>query len=165
MAAILTEHSVQGDLLIFEDLINHAYHNVKKMDPMTLLREMVSHGVIQIDALFEQAISTIGSLPRESVQGRDFVDGSDAKKALTQWLIEPGHSTRRVARIGKIAGKHGPLRIIVGETLTGKTYYFKVPRKIYQGLRVICIYFNADGTPKNGKWFRYQVSTFEELCS
>ena len=169
MAAILTENSVAGDQIIFEDIMEHAYANFRNMDPTTLLRKMVSHGVLQIDALFEQAISVKGRLKRESTEGRDFVDGSDAKKALTQSLVEYTYTgtrvARRVATITNIEGKHGVLRIIVGETLTGKTYYFRVPRRDYIGLRSIRIYFNEDGTPKDGKWFQYQCHTFKELCA
>jgi Mor family transcriptional regulator len=70
-----------------------------------------------------------------------------------------------VATIRNIEGKHGDLRIIVGETLTGKTYYFKVPKKAYRGLPQIKIYFNEDGSPKDGKWFQYQCRTFKQLCA
>lgn len=125
---------------------------------------MVKDGVLQIETLVEQAISKRGKLPRQSTEGRDFVDGTDAKKALTQLAIEPGKTTRRVAQISNIKGKHGALRIAVGETLTRKIYYFKVPKKAYDGLTCIRIYFNEDGSPKlDGKWFAYQCS-FDELC-
>ena len=165
MATTLSENSIAGDQLIFEDIMGHAYANFKNMDPMVLLRKMVSHGVIQVDALFEQAISVKGRLPRESTEGRDFVDGSDAKKALTRPMLEEGKTPRRVAQITNIEGKHGALRIIVGETLTGKTYYFKVPKSAYKSLCSIRIYFNEDGTPKDGKWFQYRVNTFKELSA
>lgn len=164
MATTLGENSVAGDQIIFEDIISHAYANFKNMDPLVLLRKMVSDGVIQMDALVEKAISVKGKLKRESVEGRDFVDGSDAKKALTQPQIDK-RSRRRVATIRNIQGKHGVLRIIVGETLTGKTYYFKVPKKAYRGLPQIKIYFNEDGSPKDGKWFQYQCNTFKQLCA
>lgn len=165
MATTLGANSIAGDQIIFEDIMGHAYANFKNMDPLALLRKMVGDGVIQMDALFEQAISVKGKLKRESVEGRDFVDGSDAKKALTQPAVEPGKTPRRVATITNIEGKHGALRIIVGETLTGKTYYFKVPRAAYAGLRHIRIYFNEDGSPKDGKWFQYRVNTFKQLSS
>lgn len=164
MATTLGENSVTGDQIIFEDIISHAYSNFKNMDPLVLLRKMVSDGVIQMDALFEKAISVKGKLTRQSVEGRDFVDGSDAKKALTQPLIEK-YSHRRVATIRNIEGKHGALRVIVAETLTGKTYYFKIPKKAYKGLVCIRIYFNADGSPKDGKWFQYECRTFKQLCA
>lgn len=164
MATTLGENSVAGDQIIFEDIISHAYSNFKNMDPLVLLRKMVSDGVIQMDALFEKAISVKGKLTRQSVEGRDFVDGSDAKKALTQPLIEK-YSHRRVATVTNIEGKHGALRVIVAETLTGKTYYFKIPKKAYKGIRCIRIYFNADGSPKDGKWFQYECRTFKQLCA
>lgn len=169
MATGLGANSIAGDQIIFEDIMGHAYANFKNMDPLALLRKMVGDGVIQMDALFEQAISVKGRLKRESTEGRDFVDGSDAKKALTQPLVEftakGTRIARRVAQITNIEGKHGALRIIVGETLTGKTYYFKVPKQDYEGLRSIRIYFNEDGSPKDGKWFQYQCHTFKELCA
>jgi hypothetical protein len=164
MATTLGENSITGDQILFEDIIGHAYENFKNMDAGVLLRKMVADGVIQMDALVEKAISVKGKLKRQSGEGRDFVDGSDAKKALTQPLIEK-YSHRRVATIRNIEGKHGALRIIVAETLTGKTYYFKVPKNKYKGLRCIRIYFNADGTPKDGKWFQYRCSTFKQLCA
>ncbi len=164
MASILTENSIRGDRLIFDNIMDYAYKNWRDKNPLELLEQMVSHGVLQIDALVEQAISRKGGLKRESVEGRDFEDGSDAKKANTQWLIEDTQ-TRRVATIKNIQGKQGVLRIIVAETLTDHVYYFKVPRRAYRGLKQISIYFNGDGSPKAGKWFEYEVSTFEELSS
>jgi hypothetical protein len=165
MATTLGENSVAGDQTIFEDIISHAYSNFKNMDPLVLLRKMVSDGVIQMDALFEKAISVKGKLERESVEGRDFVDGSDAKKAITRPLIASGQAPRRMATIKNIEGKHGVLRIIVAETLTGKTYYFKIPKEAYEGLLSIRIYFNEDGSPKDGKWFQYECRTFKQLCA
>ena len=165
MATTLGENSVTGDQLVLNALIEYAYPNYKNMDPGELLRRMVSEGVIQMDALVEQAISLQGKLPRQSAEGRDFVDGSDAKKALTQPLVEPGKSSRRVATIKNIMGKHGALRVIVAETLTGKIYFFKIPKKAYRGLGQIRIYFNEDGSPKDGKWFKYRCYNFQELCS
>lgn len=165
MATTLGENSVAGDQILFEDIMSRAYTNFKNMDPLLLLRKMVSDGVIQMDALVEKAISVQGKLKRESVEGRDFVDGSDAKKALTQPLVEKGKAPRRVAAIKNIQGKHGVLRIIVAETLTGKTYYFRIPKKAYKGLLSLRIYFNQDGSPKDGKWFNYQCRTFKQLCA
>lgn len=164
MAAILTENSIAGDHMVFDDLIARAYPNWRNMSPTVLLKRMVGDGVIQVDALFEQAISVVGRLGRDSREGRDFVDGSDAKKALTYKEVRNDRTTRRVAKISNIEGKEGLLRVIVGETLTGKTYYFRIPREAYEGLRSIRIYWNEDGTPKDGKWFDYQVNSFRALC-
>ena len=165
MATRLSENSITGDLLVFDDIIQHAYRGYESMDPVSLLREMVNDGVLQIETLFEKSISMAGNLERESTEGRDFVDGSDAKKCKVQWCHEVGVKSRRVATVTNIVGKHGILRVIVAETLTGKTYYFKIPKHAYQGLTTVRIYFNEDGTPKNGKCFDYECEEFKELCN
>ena len=164
MATGLTENSIAGDNLIFNDLIGKAYRNAKNAEPLELLRRMVNDGVIQIDALFEKAISMIGKMERDPTMGRDFVDGSDAKKATTRPLIDNKSAPRRVARVTNLAHKKGFLRIIVAETKTNKVYYFKVPYHAYEGLRAFSIYFNENGTPKHkGKAWKYQCNTFTEM--
>jgi hypothetical protein len=164
MATGLTENSIAGDNIIFDDLIGKAYRNAKNADPIELLRRMVNDGVIQMDALFEKAISMVGKHTRDSAMGRDFADGSDAKKAITCWGRRPGFTTRRVARITKIKNKKGLLRVIVAETITNKVYYFKVPYDAYKDLVAFTIYFNEDGTPKyNGKSWQYQCKNFTEM--
>lgn len=165
MATCLTENSIAGDMLVFDDIINHAYEGYEKMDPAVLLRKMVNDGVLQIETLFEKSISVAGKLARDCTTGRDFVDGSDAKKCTTQWLRETGAKTRRVGTVTNIAGKHGNLRVIVAETLTSKIYYFNIPKNAYDGLNSIRIYFNEDGTPKKGKWFTYECKKFTEMCA
>jgi Mor family transcriptional regulator len=165
MATTLSENFQKGDHLIFDKIIHYAYDNIGE-HTYDILKSMVSDGVLQIETLVEQAISKTGNLKRESVEGRDFADGSDAKKAITQPLVEAGrNSYRRVATIKNILGKHGSLRVVVSETETGKVYYFSIPKHAYQGLYSIRIYFNWDGTPKtDSKWFRYRCDTFEEMC-
>jgi hypothetical protein len=167
MATGLTENSIAGDNIIFDDLIGKAYRNAKNADPIELLRRMVNDGVIQMDALFEKAISMVGKHTRDSAMGRDFADGSDAKKAITRWSYDsrcPNAKMRRVAMIQKIKNKKGLLRIIVAETLTNEVYYFKVPYDAYKDMTAFYIYFNEDGTPKyNGKSWQYQCKNFTEM--
>ena len=174
MASHLTDNSVAGDSLIFENIIGKAYRNAKNMDPITLLRNMVNDGVLQIDALFEKAVSMVGNIERESTIGRDFVDGSDAKKVTTNWRVDypsPNNklvntSIRRVATIANLKCKKGFLRCIVAETETGKIYYFKIPYSAYKGLKTVNIYFNKDGTPKeNGKFWEWKCKNFTEMAS
>jgi hypothetical protein len=166
MATNLTENSIAGDLQMFDELFKHAYPNYKRMRPENLLRKMVEDGVIQTETLLEKAISVCGKLERDSTTGRDFTDGSDAKKCITRPCIEKRPmSGRRRATVQRISGKEGTLRIMVNETLTGKNYFFKIPKAAYAGMRRILFYFNEDGTPKyDSKWFQYQVSSFKELC-
>ena len=171
MATQLTENSIIGDNLIFEQIIGKAYRNAKNMDPMTLLRNMVNDGVIQMDALFEKAVSKIGKIKRDSTTGRDFVDGSDAKKATTCWCVEEAGPrrkapyVRRVATITSLKNKRGILRCIVAETETDTVYYFRIPYSAYCGLTAIRIYFNEDGSPKtNGNFWKWKCDTFTEMA-
>jgi hypothetical protein len=173
MASQLTDNSITGDSIIFEHLIGKAYRNAKNMDPITLLRNMVDDGVLQIDALVEKAISKIGKIERDSTVGRDFKDGSDAKKAITTWCIErpSGNnsliktSVRRVATITNLTHKRGILRCVVAETKTNEIYYFRIPYHAYKGLRTIRIYFDEDGTPKTGWVWSWQCVNFTEMAS
>lgn len=169
MATKLTTNSIAGDNLIFEDIIGKAYKHAKNADPLTLLRCMVNDGVIQVDALFEKAVSQIGKIQRDSTTGRDFVDGSDAKKVTTSWCIDNSPATPSVRRVASIMGlknKKGALRCIVAETETNKVYYFKIPYTAYSGLKSVRIYFNEDGTPKaTGNFWKWQCRTFTEMAS
>lgn len=172
MSSILTENSILGDQIIFEELICKAYKKNETADAMKLLRKMVKDGVIQVDALVEKAISVVGKVKRSSSKGKDFIDGSDAKKATTFQMIEypsarnnrTKNYVRRVARITNIYNKEGWLRCVVAETLTNQIFYFKIPYSYYKDLTSIAIYFNEDGSPKiNGKIWQWKCNTFTEM--
>ena len=120
MATTLSKNIQIGDMLIFNEIIHYAYPNTSQTNK-TLLKKMVLDGVLQIEILFEQAISLCANLTRESTVGRDFVDGSDAKKVLVQNNFEPKRNAyRRVGRITNLKNKQGLLRCIVSEAITGK---------------------------------------------
>ena len=165
MATTLSKNIQVGDMLIFNEIINYAYPKTSQTNK-TLLKKMVLDGVLQIEILFEKAISLCANLTRESTVGRDFVDGSDAKKVLVQNNFEPKRNAyRRVGRITNLKNKQGLLRCIVSEAITGKVYYFAIPHYAYNGLRSISIYFNTDGTPKmNNKWFQFSCKNFKDMA-
>jgi len=172
MSSHLTENSILGDQIIFEELICKAYTKKETADAMKLLRKMVKDGVIQVDALVEKAISVIGKVKRSSGKGKDFIDGSDAKKATTSQIIEypstynglTKNYVRRVARITNLRSKKGWLRCVVAETLTNEIFYFKIPYSYYKDLTSIAIYFNEDGSPKrNGAIWEWSCNTFTEM--
>ncbi len=152
---------------MFDELIFKAYPNLKTMDTMYLLRRMVDAGVIQMDALFEEAVSVVGNLERSTKDGEDFKDGSDNKKVLSQWAQHrnPDIPRKRRACIGKIKNKKGWLRVAVAETLTGKAHYFKIPHSAYSDISSITITFNPDGTPEmTNHWWQWKVDSFDEVC-
>lgn len=164
MASTLSKNIQIGDDVIFEEIINYAYSPIST-ESKSLLKQMVHDGVLQIEILVEQAISACANLIRESTVGRDFEDGSDAKKAITVDCFDT-YSYRRVAKITNLQNKEGLLRCVVAETLTSKVYYFAIPHYAYEGLKQIAIYFNEDGTPKlDGKWFEYACKNFEEMAN
>lgn len=165
MASILTENAQAGDKAIFDDIIERAYPGYKKMTSNAILQKMLSDGVIQVDGLFEKAIAKVGKIERESTVGRDFADGSDAKKVTTYHHNKRPGQAVRAANVGKLKNKSGVLRVIVGESLTGKTYYFRIPPEKYVGKSSIRITFNVNGLPDGSSWFDYSVKTFEELCA
>lgn len=171
MATHLTENSIAGDSLIFEEIIKKAYRNIETIDTLTLLRKMVNDGVIQVDGLFEKAVSVVGKLDRDSTEGRDFADGSDAKKATTFWQIGyPSASNslvnpvvRRRADIKNLKNKKGVLRCIIAETHTNKVYYFRIPASVYRGKKKISIDFDKNGIPNGGKYWQWECKSFSEM--
>jgi hypothetical protein len=168
MATTLGANSVAGDMLVFEALINKAYPRYKRRNIHNLLANMVRDGTVQMDALLEKAISQEGNLQRESRDGWDFADRSDAKKAITQYVqgSTPGTALRRRALISNVAGKDGKLRCMVSETISKKVYYFKIPRSAYRGMNCISIYFTEHGEPKrSGKWWNYECKNLQELST
>jgi len=165
MATTLSENSIAGDLLIYEQLFHKAYPNFKSMDPDTLLRQMIADGVIQMDGLVEKAHSIVGNIERVSTKGQDHADGSDSKKCITRLLTEPGKADRRVGKITNLTHKRGVLRGVVAETYSKTVHYYRIPAGEYDNLKSICVYFNDDGTPKDdGKWSKFKCNTFEESC-
>ena len=172
MASSLTENSIAGDVLLTNELLIKAYPNVKKMDPVKLIAQMVKDGVIQVDALLERAISVHGKLQRESIMGRDFVDGSDAKKSTVGWASKRYKSKKGVtvykwrnARISNLTHKKGWIRAAIADKLTNKNYFFYIPFKAYKGHNEIDIKFTEDSGPSpKGRFYQYWVKSFKDIC-
>ena len=172
MASKLTENSIAGDVLLSDELLTKAYPNANTMRPIKLIERMVKDGVIQVDALLERAISVHGKLKRESTTGRDFVDGSDAKKSTVGWCKKTYRgktkttvSTYRNARIANLKHKKGLLRVAVADKLTNKNYYFLIPYSAYKGHNEIDIRFTEkDGPLPVGRFYPYLVNSFKDIC-
>ena len=172
MASKLTENSIAGDVLLSDELLTKAYPNANTMDPVKLIQRMVKDGVIQVDALLERAISAHGKLKRESTTGRDFIDGSDAKKSTVGWVSKQYKSKKginvyrsRNARISNLTHKKGWLRVAVADKLTNQNYFFYIPFKAYKGLKEIDILFTEDSGPSPaGRFYQYWVKSFKDIC-
>jgi hypothetical protein len=180
MASKISDNIVAGDLLLIKELA--PYIGMKKDLPVLL--KLAKNGAIATETLLEMAISKVGKLERSAKDGQDFVDGSDAKKAIPYFADKA--KKVRVAWIGKIF-KNGYLRIAVSDPLAKEVYYFKVPKSHLEHLKrkkrdCFTITFSTNGGPpdnmnygenrNNGwgslsyrMWNFYRVSSFKELCS
>lgn len=139
-------------------------------------RELVEHGDIQIETLFENALvqASKGAYTRVAEHGRDFCDNSDAKKAVSQYRnndVAKGRWTNSIS-IRDIKNKIGLLRIMCYSKEQDKFYFFAIPCTAYAGLSVVEIsldrFSGYKGIPlgiPNGKWTAYQVDSFERLAT
>jgi hypothetical protein len=173
MAAVLRENTVNGEILIIQELCKQLKYSKQKTKFHT---EAAKHGVIAVEALLEKAIAKVGGLTRCNKDGRDFTDGSDAKKGVINFHKGSEYDTIRRCDIGNLKNKRGILRIVIADPLYGKLYYFRVPRSVYVGRKSIYFCFNSTGETKcmkykSGKitlmwklWNACRVDTFKELC-
>jgi hypothetical protein len=149
----------------------------ENMDIKTL-NTVANMGGLQVSTLMELAIANISGWLHESLQGRDFADGSDAKYVTCR---THSNSDAYGARIGKLHNKKGDLRVQVlnpkgDHTGVNKFYWFIIPYKEYQHIKTgsgnLEIPFHTDGTPdrlsKNRStglsiWIR-EVPSFERCA-
>lgn len=177
MAAVLSDNTVVGDIIIIKELCKAM--RTSKQETRFYLRA-AKHGVIAVETLLEMAIAKVGGLTRCNKNGRDFTDGSDAKKGIVYAHThgKNGYVDRGVT-INNLKNKRGILRIVIADPWTEELYYFRVPRSLYVGKTELNFNFSAngaDGIAKtrmyvNGKptiswklWNNYRVYSFKELC-
>ena len=175
MASIFTENAVKGDILIIQELCKQLRYSKQKTK---FFVDAANHGVIAVETFLEQAIAKVGGLTRTNKNGRDFTDGSDAKKAtiLIHDVSDGYNNLKRSATIANLKNKRGILRIMIADPIYEKLYYFKVPRSLYMGKVTLTFTFSLQGETKiqryrDGKetttwklWNKYRVMTFKELC-
>jgi len=184
MAAKVTENAIAGDILIIKELAKHLSYSEKEIQFMIRLAES---GAIAVESLLEEAISKVGNVERCNIDGQDFMDGSDAKKAVVTTLdLKSG---ARAATIGNVAKKNGKLRIMVADPyIKDGLYYFVVPQEEIKGKHNLKIRFNKSGGEPNKirelnsplalllsdttpdsltdrLWLDYRVNSFKEMCA
>jgi len=178
MAAVLSENTIIGDTIIIKELCKAM--KTSKQETKFYLRA-AKHGVIAVETMLEMAIAKVGGLTRSNKNGRDFTDGSDAKKGVVYAHThgKNGYVDRGVT-INNLKNKRGILRIVIADPWTEELYYFRVPRSLYVGKTELNFNFSAteaDGKAKTRKhvggkltqswklWNNYRVNTFKELCA
>ena len=138
-------------------------------------RELVEDGDLQIETLLENALvkASKETYTRVAEMCRDFCDGGDAKKSVSQFRnndIARDHWMNSFA-ITNLKNKTGVIRAVCYSREQDKFYFFAIPYKAYKGMARIDImldnstgYREPIGIPK-GKWTRYMIPTFEQLAT
>lgn len=138
-------------------------------------RELVEDGDLQIETLLENALvkTCRGAYTRVAETARDFCDGGDAKKSVSQFRnndIARDHWMNSFA-ITNLKNKTGVIRALCYSREQDKFYFFAIPHKAYRGMaRIDIMLDNSTGWSKpigipKGKWTRYMIPTFEQLAT
>tara|TARA_R100000808_G_scaffold24721_1_gene57857 strand:+ start:4132 stop:4626 length:495 start_codon:yes stop_codon:yes gene_type:complete len=159
------DSNIKGDIRFLNFLWPFTKWSNENKINKSVYDELISAGEIQIETLYENTLAyqSNGKFIKESGDGRDFSDGSDAKKSTVRWRNKRNHYD---APVTGILNKIGDLRVLVYEWNLDKFYFFKIPHSIYTGMKYIEIPFDKETyEPKRkNKWWGYEVPSFEELC-
>jgi len=138
-------------------------------------RELVADGDLQIETILENALvqACRGAYTRVAETVRDFCDGGDAKKSISQFRnndVARDHWMNSFA-ITNLKNKTGVIRAVCYSKEQDKFYFFAIPYKAYKGMARVDIMLDnstgwrkPNGIPK-GKWTRYIIPTFERLAT
>jgi hypothetical protein len=162
------------DYKFFDFLAPYQWPDLNKKE-IKLLRDQVKNGIIQIETLLENALvnASKGQYTRVAEVSRDFCDGSDAKKAISQFRnndIARDHWSNSFA-ITNLKNKRGVIRSVCYSKEQKEFYFFSIPYKAYKGRTRVEVSLDTSvgyrvpkGIP-HGKWTRYQLTSFERLAT
>jgi hypothetical protein len=138
-------------------------------------RELVADGYLQIETMVENALvaASNGKYTRIAEAYRDYTDGSDAKKAVSQF--RNNNKTRNTwmntFAISSLSKKKGLIRAVCYSREQSKFYFFAIPHFMYTGKARVDIildqstgYKEPNGIPQ-GKWAICLVESFERLAT
>lgn len=166
--------TIKDDVKIFNFLYSKAYPNRRDRKK---LQALVWDGVITVETLLEKALAIQGGLIRDSIHGRDFTDGSDAKKATASIGRDSGRRkrvdgtisynprNRYTATVGHIETKNGALRVLVYEPKFDKFHFFLIPAGLYDDVKTLKFEFNIESGKlvDSCRWSPYKVGSFKDL--
>ena len=147
-----TLDNVEEDLLFYNELKQYAFGALDQIID-NHHKELITHGILQIDQILELAISKVGNIARHSTVGRDFVDGSDAKKVTSNFRNNnksKGIWTNSY-KVQNIHTKTGKLRIMGYNRVLSKFNYYVIPYFAYCHL--------------NGKTLDITLDLFTNYCN
>jgi len=162
------------DFKFFDFLAPYRWPNLSPVE-IALYRQLVASGEIQIETLLENAlvVASQGKYTRIAEDNADCSDGSDAKKAVSQFRnnCHKRDQWMNSFAITNLKNKKGLIRALCLSKQTGQFHFFAIPYSAYQGLSRVEImldtssgYREPKGIPK-GKWTAFEVEDFTKLAT
>ena len=171
MATQLTTRALNSEIQHYDNIKTYITElislecSVVGVDTINLITDtMANLGIIQVSTALEHAIAKVSGLSVVSCDSHDLSDGSDVKSITTRWTDD--RSSLR-ANVSGLKNKTGPIRLQLLNHIDNQFYYFVIPYCEYAGKKSIEIPFLKTGEPgrrSNNIWWRYEVSSFDELC-
>lgn len=136
--------------------------NLNKMYKLSdVLAGLDKLNLLDSGEMTEIAISNVSGIKQcaKMTENIDLESGKQIKHAKTyfrkgSWLATVSRNTT------------APMLVVVTEQHTKKQYFFHIPYSAHSHLtgNTIGISCGPNGVSKNGQWWRYEVSSFSELC-
>lgn len=172
-----TLNNVNEDLLFYQELKKYVWPRISE-DKNKHNIWLVKNGLLQIETLLELAISKKGKIKIEHVWGRDFEDGSDAKKVTS--VFRMNHKEKGMwlnsYMVRNYKTKTGALRVMAYNRYAKKFDYYVIPNHSFQHLTGPAIEIVLDsfcgkytkptptGESANCHWNAYKVKDFLEMA-
>lgn len=170
-----TDNAVQYDLKMVNQFVPYLNLEAEEIQALIKFTEM---GIIQRETLAEVVMTKLGNFKGDSIDGRDFTDGTDCKTVTS---ASRNNDKKRGGwmnsfEIRNIKTKTGDLRVVAYNKLLDKFHYFYIPNHAFAHLKtaltiVIESYTCHNGEPnftgiprRTNKFWEYEVGSFEELC-
>jgi hypothetical protein len=124
---------------------------------------LIKRDLINIGELAELAISKHSgvALCDKNTPDIDLVTGKQIKHALVR---KPLSSDTYLANIG--IRTTADILCVITNPVIKEQYFLHIPYKAFRHLsgNAIAISFGKDGYPRSSQWWKYEVSSFDELC-
>ena len=152
-----TENAKQYDVYFAETILKY----ILSKDELSVALKLVKEGLIDLNWALEKSIAKVNTdILHESVEGRDFSDGSDATKIVSQG----GDSPRFV--VGNLGNKIGSRRVMGYNKVRKQINYFVIPYEAFEGKEEIKISIDRKtGEISSPTYGKYEVDSFEDMCN
>lgn len=130
-------------------------------DGNVTLKRILNDGLISGSRVAECAVSKVSGIKLDPVgYTADLIDGSDVKTAT----VYHHQKQRFLARITNIKNKTGVLRCMVYNPFNSKWHFLLIPYEVYKLLYEVTIFFDKKTMQITGKYSKYEVDNFKEIC-